>query len=494
VPLISSLTDERMAPTTLTRPATARVDDPAATVAALIARARAAQRVFETYTQARIDEAVTAAGWAIVAPERNAALAELAVRATGLGNVADKFAKNCRKTIGLLRDLRGAKSVGVITRDPLRGLTEIARPVGVVAAITPSTNPAATPANNIINSLKGRNAIVLAPSPKAHSTLVLLLEFVHTELARVGAPLDLVQQLPAPVTRELTLELMRQADLVVATGSRTNVRAAYTSGTPALGVGVGNVAVIVDETADINDAAAKIARSKTFDYATSCSSENSVIAHTGVYDALLAALSAQGGAMLTPAETRQLEAAMFRSGKLAPDVIAQAAGAIATYAQLDRAELLNARFLMVAETGVGGSHPFSGEKLSPVLAVYRAPSFAAAADLAERILRYEGAGHSIGLHTTDCERAVRLGETLPVCRVIVNQAHCFATGGSFDNALPFSLSMGCGTWGGNSISDNLNYRHFLNITRVVQPLAAEHVREPTDDELFGDYRRKYDIA
>ena len=494
MPPISSPTEARIVQATLNRPAATRADDPAATVAALIARARTAQRVFETWSQQRVDEAVTAAGWAIVAPDRNSALAELAVRATGLGNVADKFAKNRRKTLGLLRDLRGAKSVGIITRDPQRGLTEIARPVGVVAAITPSTNPAATPANNIINALKGRNAIVLAPSPKAHSTLVLLLEFVHAELARVGAPLDLVQQLPAPVTRELTVELMRQADLVVATGSRSNVRAAYASGTPALGVGVGNVAVIVDETADLSDAAAKIARSKTFDHATSCSSENSVIAHADVYDELIAALSAEGGALLTRDEARQLEAAMFRGGKLVPDVIAQAAGAIAAYAQLDRADLKNARFLMVAETGVGGSHPLSGEKLSPVLAVYRAPTFAAAAELADRILGYEGAGHSIGLHTTDPERAVRLGETLPACRVIVNQAHCFATGGSFDNALPFSLSMGCGTWGGNSISDNLNYRHFLNITRVVQPLAAEHVREPTDDELFGDYRRKYDIA
>ncbi|MBA3506597.1 MAG: aldehyde dehydrogenase family protein, partial [Betaproteobacteria bacterium] len=389
-----------MAPAILTRTAAIRADDPAATVAALIARARAAQRVFETWSQQRVDEAVIAAGWAIVAPDRNSALAQLAVRATGLGNVADKFAKNRRKTLGLLRDLRGAKSVGIITRDPLRGLTEIARPVGIVAAITPSTNPAATPANNIINALKGRNAIVLAPSPKGQSTLALLLEFVHAELARVGAPLDLVQQLPAPITRELTLELMRQAELVVATGSRTNVRAAYTSGTPALGVGVGNVAVIVDETADLSDAAAKIARSKTFDHATSCSSENSVIAHTDVYDALLAALASEGGALLTRDEARQLEAVMFRGGKLVPDVIAQAAGAIAAYAGLNRAELLNARFLMVAETGVGASHPFSGEKLSPVLAVYRAPSFDAAAELADRILRYEGAGHSIGLHTT----------------------------------------------------------------------------------------------
>ena len=199
---------------------------PDAAVAALVARARAAQRVFDFWTQERVDEAVTAAGWAIVEPARNRALAELAVRDTGLGNVGDKIAKNRRKTLGLLRDLKGAKSVGVIAEDRRRGLIEIARPVGVVAAITPSTNPAATPANNIINALKGRNAIIVAPSPKGATTLALLLQYIHAELDRVGAPRDLVQMLPAPVTREQTFALMRQADLVVATGSQTNVRAA----------------------------------------------------------------------------------------------------------------------------------------------------------------------------------------------------------------------------------------------------------------------------
>ena len=466
-------------------------NDTATVVGALVARARAAQRTFETWTQQRVDEAVTAAAWAIMEPGRNRALAERAVRATGLGDVADKIAKNHRKTLGLLRDLRGAKSVGVISEDRERGLIEIARPVGVVAAITPSTNPAATPANNILNALKGRNAIVIAPSPKGHSTLALLLEFVHAELDRIGAPRDLVLQLPAPVTRENTYALMREADLIVATGSQTNVRAAYASGTPAIGVGAGNVSVIVDETADVAEAAAKIASSKTFDHATSCSSENSVIAVSAVYDGLVKAFETRGGVLLIATEARKLEAAMFDGGKLASAFIAQSAGAIAASTGFDRPEARGAKFLIVAETGVGRAHPFSGEKLSPVLALYRVADFSDAAALAERLLRYQGAGHSIGLHTREVERALQLGLTLPVCRVIVNQAHCFATGGSFDNALPFSLSMGCGTWGGNSISDNLNYHHFLNIARVVHPLASDRARVPTDDEFFADYRRKY---
>jgi len=464
---------------------------PEPVVTVLVARARAAQRDYETWSQERVDEAVVAAGWAIVEPARNKALAELAVRDTGLGSVADKVAKNRRKTLGLLRDLRGAKSAGVISEDRARGLIEIARPVGVVAAITPSTNPAATPANNIINALKGRNAIIVAPSPKGASTLSLLLQYINAELGRVGAPTDLVQMLPSPVTREQTHELMRQADLVVATGSKTNVRAAYESGTPALGVGPGNVPAIVDETADVAEAAAKIALSKTFDNATSCSSENSVIVVDALADALIAAFAREGGVLLDDEETRRLQEEMFPDGSLSPDVIAKPAPTIAALAGLVRPELDNARFLIVEETGVGPAHPFSGEKLSPVLVLYRVRDFAAAADLAARLLAYQGAGHSVGLHTRDPGRAVALGLTLPVCRVIVNQVHCFATGGSFDNALPFSLSMGCGTWGRNSFSDNLNYRHFLNITRVVMPFAPADTLEPTDDEIFGAYRRKF---
>jgi sulfoacetaldehyde dehydrogenase len=462
-------------------------------VAALVARARAAQRAIDGWDQRQVDELVTAAGWAIVEPTRNRALAETAVRDTGLGNVDDKIAKNRRKTIGLMRDLAGARSVGIIEEDASRGLVTIARPVGVVAAVTPSTNPGATPANNLINALKGRNAIVFAPSPKGASTLALLIGFVHAELDRVGAPRDLVQALPTPVSREHTQALMRAADLVVATGSRNNVRAAYASGTPALGVGAGNVSVIVDETADVEAAARDIARSKTFDHATSCSSENSVIAVDAVADRLLDAFARQGGVLLDAAEAERLQRTMFPNGQLSSAVTAQSAATIARLAGLDRPAVTAARFLVVAESGVGPAHPFSGEKLSPVLAFYRAKDFDAAAKLASRILDYQGAGHSIGVHTRDAARPVDLGLALPVCRVIVNQAHCFATGGSFDNALPFSLSMGCGTWGRNSFSDNLNYRHFLNLTRVVRPLDPARVREPTEDELFGAYRRRHGV-
>lgn len=456
----------------------------------LIARARVAQRAYEKYDQAGVDEVVTAAGWAIVEPARNRELADLAVTDTGLGNAADKFTKNQRKTMGLLRDLRSAKTVGVIAEFPELGIVEIARPVGVVAAVTPSTNPGATPANKIINALKGRNAVILSPSPKGWSTCAKLLEFIHAELDRVGAPRDLVQMLPAPVTKETSAELLRQADLVVVTGSRANVRAASVSGTPAFGVGAGNVVSIVDETADLASAAKLVRLSKTFDNATSCSSENSMIVLEAVYDGMMAAMKEEGALMLDAGEKAALLAVMFPDGKLSSATTAQSASRIAELAGLKRVELQAACVLMVEEAGVGAKHPFSGEKLSPVLAVYRARDFDQAIAITQEIYAYQGAGHSVGMHSRDDARILRLGLELPVCRVIVNQAHCYATGGSFDNGLPFSLSMGCGTWGRNNFSDNLTYRHYLNITRISRTIRP---REVTDEELFGAYRRKHGV-
>jgi sulfoacetaldehyde dehydrogenase len=460
-------------------------------VRALVARAHAAQFIANGYDQARVDELVAAAGWAIIAPARNQALAELAVADTGIGNVPDKVRKNYRKTFGLLRDLQGAKSVGVIREDAATGITEIARPVGVVCAITPSTNPAATPANKIINALKGRNAVIVAPSPKGWATSARLLEYIHAEFDRIGAPRDLVQLLPSPISKAATYALMAACDLVVATGSQANVRAAYASGTPAFGVGAGNVAGIVDETADLALAAERILRSKTFDNATSCSSENSLVLLDAVRTAAIAALQAQGAVLLTAAQKQALQAVMWPEGKLSQAVIGQNATVVAQRAGLLDIAALQPRVLLVEEDAVGDDHPFSGEKLCPVLTLYGAADFDAAIALVEHIYTFQGAGHSVGLHSALPARALRLGQELPVSRVIVDQAHCIATGGSFDNGLPFSLSMGCGTWGKNNFSDNMNYRHYLNITRISRPIAE---RMPSEEAIFGSYFAKFGRA
>ncbi|MBU1357160.1 MAG: aldehyde dehydrogenase family protein [Gammaproteobacteria bacterium] len=472
----------------------------ATSVTELVERARAAQRIANDYDQSRIDELVAAAGWAIIEPARNRELAELAVADTGVGNVEDKVRKNHRKTFGLLRDLKEARSVGVIAEDHARGIVEIARPVGVVCAITPSTNPGATPANKIINALKGRNAVIVAPSPKGWSTAARLIEFIHAQFDRIGAPRDLVQLLPSPVNKQSTAELMRACDLVVATGSQANVRAAYASGTPAFGVGAGNVAGIIDETADIPRAADDVLRSKTFDNATSCSSENSLVVVDAVRGQTIAALEERGAVMLDEQQKRALQSLMWPEGKLSSAVIGKSAAEIARRAAEHDAEGREAwlaiatrepRILMVPEHAVGPDHPYSGEKLSPVLAVYTARDFDDAAAIVTRIYDYQGAGHSVGLHSALPERAMRLGLELPVSRVIVDQAHCIATGGSFDNGLPFSLSMGCGTWGKNTFSDNMNYRHYLNITRISRPIPEQM---PSEEEIFGAFFAKHGAA
>lgn len=454
-------------------------------IGALVDRARAAQRELETYDQRRVDDVVDAVAWAIVEPGRARALAELAVTDSGLGNADDKYVKNRRKTMGTLRDLQGARSVGVTAELPELGLTEYAKPMGVVAAVCPSTNPAATPANKTLMALKAGNAVILSPSPKGASTCRLLLEYMHEQLAKVGAPKDLVQAIDEP-SKELTYELMRQADFVVVTGSQKNVRAAYSSGTPAIGVGVGNAPVLVDADADLADAARKIVLSKTFDYATSCSSENSVHIHDRVYDDALDALRAEGGYLLNADERDRLREVMWPDGRLSPKVTAQSPEAIAALAGLDVPT--GTRFLMVEEDGYGPDHPFSGEKLSVVLAVYRWADLDDAITRIQAILDFQGAGHSCGIHTRSDERARRVAERLRVARVLVNQAHAIGNGGSFDNGLGFTLTMGAGTWAGNSISENLSYRHFLNTTRLARVIPA---REPTQDELFGHYLTTY---
>ena len=465
-------------------------------VETLVQRGSAAQKVYEQYTQEEVDLVVEAVAWAILEPKRNLELAELAVKDTGLGDVEDKFKKNFRKTLGLVRDLKAAKTVGIISENLINGLTEFGRPVGVVAAITPSTNPGATPINKILNALKCRNAVIIAPSPKGQSTAARLLEFVHQQLDQVKAPRDLVQMLPSPITKDSTNELMRLADLVVATGSQANIRAAYTCGTPAFGVGAGNVLVIIDEYADFKSAAQKITQSKTFDNATSCSSENGVVICSAVYADAIKALESEGGVLLDAADKQRLQDVMFQNGKLTSTLTAQDPGVIADRAQLKNPKARSANFFMVEETGYGPSAPFSGEKLSPVLTVWKAENFSAAQELITKVYSYQGAGHSVGLHTASNgdlmeQRAAALAQRLPVARIIVNQAHAIATGGSFENGLPFSLSMGCGTWGKNNFSENMNYRHYLNITRVVRPIP-EIV--PKVEDLLKEYFERFPQA
>jgi sulfoacetaldehyde dehydrogenase len=456
-------------------------------VSVLVARARSAQRMIADYSQEQVDELVTAVGWAVARKDRAEALAQLAVDEGGFGNYADKVIKINKRVLGVLRDMRSLRTVGVISEDPQRGLVLIAKPVGVVAALIPTTGPDATPPVKALFALKGRNAIIVAPHPRTKRTTAAVVGYMREACEQVGAPADLVQVISAP-SLPATQQLMRQADLIVATGGHAMVHAAYSSGTPAYGVGVGNAVHVVDETADLDDAASAIVTAKTFDYATSCLADNAVLAETTIYDELLDRLIASGGHVCSDAERGALQQLMWPKGAGIPalEVIAKPASRIAELAGFTIAA--DRTFLIVKEDGVGPEHPFSGEKLSVVLALYRySGGIEQAIELVNRITDYQGAGHTCGIHTRSDEHVEAVAIGTRTARVLVNQ-NLNEGAGSPRNRLPFTLSLSWGTWGGNITTENVNARHFVNVTWVSRPVPPQPVEE---EELFATHWARY---
>lgn len=448
-------------------------------VQGLMKKARAAQEAIIDMTQEQVDEVVTAVAWAMVQEAVVEEISTFAVEESRLGNVAGKKAKLNKKVRGALRDMMGAKSVGVIEKDEAKGLIKIAKPVGVIGALVPTTNPEATPVIKAMNALKGKNAIIFAPHPRTKVTNKKIVDVMRGVLNSYNLPEDLLISIEEP-TVEISNELMRQCDLVVATGGSGMVKAAYSSGTPAYGVGAGNAVVIVDETANLADAAHKIMLSKTFDFATSCSAENSIVVVESVYDELMQLLQKEGGYIVNGDEKVKLQNTMWHDGHLSREIVAQPAGKIAELAGLNLEE--DKTFIMVEEEGVGADYPFSGEKMSVVMTVFKVNDFDAAVDKVNAITGYQGTGHSCGIHTTAEDRVITLGSKAKVSRVMVRQPQCYANSGNWDNGMPFTLTLGCGTWGGNIASENITWKHFINVTWVSSPIEPVI---PTDEELFG---------
>jgi sulfoacetaldehyde dehydrogenase len=460
---------------------------PAEEVAAIVARARAAAAAIADYTQQQVDELVTAIAWAVVRPENAQALARLAVDEGGFGNYADKVTKINKRITGVLHDMTGVRTVGVVEELSDLGIVKIAKPVGVVAALIPTTGPDATPPVKALFAVKGRNAIVVAPHPRTRLSTEQVVAVMRAACEQVGAPADLVQSLTAPSLPK-TQELMRQADLVVATGGAGMVKAAYSSGTPAYGVGVGNSVHVVDETADVADATAMIAVAKTFDYATSCLADNSVVAHTEIYGDLLDGLLAAGGYLCDDEQKAALQQAMWPAGGAIPtiDVVAKPASEIAALAGFELPD--DKKFLIVEDDGTGPDHPFSGEKLSVVLALYRyTGGIENAASLVNDITAYQGLGHTCGIHTSSDANVEVLANRTRTARVMVNQ-NMNEGAGSPRNGLPFTLSLSCGTWGGNITTENVNARHFVNLTWVSRTIPPKVV---TEESLFAEHWRKH---
>jgi sulfoacetaldehyde dehydrogenase len=456
----------------------------------LVKRARAAQQVVKRYTQAQIDEVCLAVAWQMYNDQSVDKLSRLAADETGYGNYESKVVKHKRKIGGVIQDVLGAVSVGCIERNPETGISKYAKPVGVVCAILPATNPTATAGGNVVSILKGRNAVIFRPSSRAAQCSKLATELMREGLRKVGAPEDLVlfaEHLDIPATSEL----MQLCDVVVATGGAPMVRAAYSSGTPSYGVGVGNAVALVAEDADVPQAAAMVASSKTFDNATSCSSENSLIIHSSRYAEMVEALRRSGGHLCTAAERKILQDTLWKpnaKGKLAlnPDIVAQSAQKIAAMAgiHMDPGDtMLLVEGALPAELDI-----FSQEKLSPVLTLYPYDDFEAALETYARIARRCGYGHSAGIHTFKREYIERMGEILETSRVTVRQPMAAANGGHATNRMPSTTTLGCGTWGRNSTTENINYRHFLNITWVNEPVAA---REFSEEKIWGAFWKKF---
>jgi sulfoacetaldehyde dehydrogenase len=454
----------------------------------LIERARRAQEAIEDYSQAQVDGLTTAVAWSVVRQDRAETLAKLAVDEGGFGNYADKVSKIRNRIMGTLADIAGVKTVGVVEEIPEKGLVKIAKPVGVVAALIPTTGPDATPPLKTLLALKGRNAIVIAAHPRTQKTTALVVQYMREACERVGAPADLVQLIDKPSLPK-TQDLMRRADLIVATGGEGMVKAAYSSGTPAYGVGVGNSVHVVDETADIEDAAKSIATAKTFDYATSCLADNAVVAAADIYDELVAGLVAHGAHVCNADEKTRLREFMWPvAGAPVPNVavVAKSAAQIAEMAGISIPA--DRRFLIVEEDGAGPDHPFSGEKLSVVLALYRyGGGIENAVRQVNAITDYQGRGHTCGIHTRSDEHVMALALGTKTARVMVNQS-LNEGAGSPRNGMPYTLSLSCGTWGGNITTENVNARHLINLTWVSRPIA---VRQINEQSLFQEHWNRY---
>lgn len=449
--------------------------------AELLAKARAAQKQVEHYDQARVDRLCQAVAWAVYKEETFAKLAVMGVEESSLGDPAGRVNKRF-KVMGILRDVLRQKSVGVIEEIPEKGIVKYAKPVGVIASIVPTTNPELTPPGVGIFALKCRDAVIFAPHPRSKKTTFETVRVMREALKREGAPEDLFQCVETP-SIPLSQELMAICDLVQATGGQQMVRAAYSSGTPSLGVGAGNSTMVIDETADIEEAARNTRLSKTSDFGSGCSADGNLIVEGTIYDKFLEQLIKEGGYLASQTEKKQLEDVLWDDeGHRTPDTIAISAQRIAERAGFsipgDR------KFIIVKEQNIGREHLFSSEKLSVVLAIFKYSGFENALKMVEQIYEVGGKGHSCGIYSFNDDHINQLGLMAPVSRIMVRQPQSKANAGAFNNGMPMTSSLGCGTWGGNSTSENINLKHYMNITWVSRPIPEDR---PSEAELFGEF-------
>ena len=445
----------------------------------LLTRARAAMRAADAYDQAAVDRLCRAVAWAGGNEETATRLAKMSVDESGMGSPEPK---RRAKVLGILRDALRQKSIGLIEEMPERGIVKYAKPAGVIASLIPVTSPYVTPIGIAIYAIKCRDAVIFSPHPASRRTTNETVRLMRAALRRLGAPEDLLQCVERP-SIPLAKELMAICDLTIATGGPAMVKAAYSSGKPAYGVGAGNATMVIDETADVVEAARNTRISKTNDHGSGCSADGNLVVEASIYDALLARLQAEGGYLVSAAEKTLLERAYWDDdGHRTPETIARAASVVARRAGFSIPD--DRTFLIVEEQHIGREYRFSTEKLGTVLAVFKYDGFDRALEMVRRIFDTAGKGHSCGIYSFDDDHIHRLALVAPVSRIMVRQIQSASNAGTFTNGMPMTSSMGCGVWGGNITNENISLKHYMNVTWVSRPIAEDR---PSEQELFGEF-------
>jgi sulfoacetaldehyde dehydrogenase len=446
----------------------------------LLRRARTAMWAIEDYDQAAADRLCRAVSWAAGNEVAAARLANMSVDESGMGS---REPSRRAKVLGILRDALRQPSIGIIEEVADKGIVKYAKPAGVIAALIPVTSPYITPIGIAIYALKCKDAVIFSPHPASRQTTCETVRLMRAALRDfVGAPEDLLQVVERP-SIPLARELMSICDLTIATGGPAMVRAAYSSGRPAYGVGPGNATMVIDETADIEEAARNSRVSKTNDHGSGCSADGNLVVEATIYDALLQRLLQEGGYLVTGREKELLRSAYWDAdGHRTPDTIARPASTVAERAGFSLPA--GKTFLLVEETEIGPANLFSTEKLGTVMALFKFSGFDMALDMVHRIFETGGKGHSCGIYSFDDDHIHRLALAAPVSRIMVRQVQSRSNAGTFTNGMPMTSSMGCGTWGGNITNDNISLKHYMNVTWVSRPLPEDR---PSEQELFGEF-------
>ncbi len=457
-------------------------EDERTLVADMLARARTAMAEVEDYSQEQLDRLAQAVAWYAGNEKTFTRLAQLGVDESTIGDRDGRPGKRF-KIHGVLRDALRQKSTGIVEELPAKGIVKYAKPAGVIASLVPMTNPALTPPVTGVYAAKARDAVIFSPHPRTAGTTTEMVNVMRAACKAVGAPEDLFQVVTKP-SIPLTQYLMEECDLTLATGGKPMVKAAYSSGRPAYGVGAGNSSIVIDETADIDIAAANTRMSKTSDFGSGCSADGNIIIQKSVYDQMVKALEAEGGYLCNDEEKSLLEKAMWdEKGNRTFPTIACRPQQTAEVAGFSVPE--GCKFLMVENQGkIGAEHKFSKEKLTTLMALYHFETFDDALNIVHDIYETGGKGHSCGIYSHNDANIDALARLAPVSRMMVRQAQSKANAGAFTNGMPMTSSLGCGIWGGNITNENVSLKHFMNYTWVSRPIPEDR---PSEQELFGEF-------